>query len=461
MSLKKLPLLSDIRDESAEDIRLVLEPKSRTVDPALLMETLFKVTDLETRISLNMNVLSKGQVPNVLGIKAVLNEWLAHRKDVLVRRSEFRKQKIEHRLEILGGYLIAYLNLDEVIRIVREEDDPKAELIKAFKLTDVQAEAILNMRLRALRKLEEMEIRTEHKNLTEELKDLIALLKSDESQWKTISEEVRQTRDQFGKKTDFGARRSDFAEAVEFDLDIEEAMIEKEPVTIVLSQKGWVRALKGHQDDLSKVSYKAGDKLKFSIKAQTTDKLVLFSTDGKFFTLGVDKLPGGRGHGEPLRIMVDLEATSDIISGFIYEGGRKWLVASRGGNGFIVAEDELIANTRKGKQVLNVKTPDEAIVCTPVKGDMVAVIGENRKLLIFKLDELNEMTRGKGVRLQKYKDGGLSDLKTFDKKEGLSWVDSAGRNCGVDQLLDWEGARASAGRLPPKGFPKSNKFSPR
>jgi len=461
MQLRKLPLLNDIRDESAEDIRLVLEPKSKAVDPILLMETLFKTTDLETRVSLNMNVLSKGQIPNVLGLKGVLNEWLAHRKEVLVRRSEFRKEKIEHRLEILDGYLIAYLNLDEVIRIVREEDDPKAELMKTFKLSDVQAEAILNMRLRALRKLEEMEIKTEHKNLSKELKELKALLKSDELQWKTIAGEIRDTRDKFGKKTEMGKRRSEFTQAVEIDIDLDEAMIEKEPVTIVLSDKGWVRALKGHQDDLSKVSFKAGDKLKFAVKAMTTDKLVLFATNGKFFTLGVDKLPGGRGHGEPVRIMIDLEASSDIVTGFIYKEGRKRLVASHEGNGFIVAEDEVTATTRKGKQVLNVKDPDEAITCPVIEGDMVAVIGENRKLLVFPLKELNEMTRGKGVRLQKYKDGGLSDVKTFYKKEGLTWVDSAGRNCGVEKLLDWQGSRASAGRLPPKGFPKSNKFSPK
>jgi len=461
MSLRKLPLLNDIRDESAEDIRLVLEPKNKTVDPVLLMETLFKTTDLETRISLNMNVLSKGQVPNVLGLKGVLNEWLAHRKEVLVRRSEFRKEKIEHRLEILDGYLIAYLNLDEVIRIVREEDDPKAVLIKTFTLTDVQAEAILNMRLRALRKLEEMEIRTEHKSLSAELKDLKALLKSDDLQWKKIAGEIRDTREKFGKKTDIGKRRSVLSQAVEIDVDLDEVMIEKEPVTIVLSQKGWVRALKGHQDDLSKVGYKAGDKLKFAIKAMTTDKLVLFTTNGKFFTLGVDKLPGGRGHGEPVRIMIDLEPTSDVITGFIYKEGRKRLVASHDGNGFIVSEDDVIATTRKGKQVLNVKEPDEAVVCPIIEGDMVAVIGENRKLLVFPLADVNEMTRGKGVRLQKYKDGGLSDVKTFKKKEGLTWIDSAGRNCGVEKLIDWKGARASAGRLPPKGFPKSNKFAPK
>ena len=461
LTLKKLPLLADIRDESAEDIRIVLEPKNRAVDPFVLMETLFKTTDLESRVSLNMNVLSNGQVPNVLGLKGVLNEWLAHRKVVLVRRSEFRKAKIEHRLEILDGYLIAYLNLDEVIRIVREEDDPKAELIKTFKLTDIQAEAILNMRLRALRKLEEMEIRTEHKNLTQELAELKALLGSDDQLWSRISDEIRETRAAFGKKTELGARRSNFEDAVEIDIDLDEAMIEKEPVTIVLSEKGWVRALKGHQDDLSSLTFKAGDELKLAIKAQTTDKLVLFATNGRFFTLGVDKLPGGRGHGEPVRIMIDLEATNDILTGFIFKEGRKRLLASYEGNGFIVAEDEVVATTRKGKQVLNVKEPDEAVVCTPVEGDMVAVIGENRKMLVFPLDDLNEMTRGKGVRLQRYKDGGLADARTFIKADGINWIDSAGRNCkAAEDLVNWLGARASAGRMPPKGFPKSNKFTP-
>lgn len=461
LSMRKLPLLNDVRDESAEDIRLVLEPKNRSVDPVLLMETLFKTTDLETRVSLNMNVLSKGQIPNVLGIKGVLTEWLAHRNEVLVRRSKFRKEKIEHRLEILEGYLIAYLNLDEVIRIVREEDDPKACLIKTFKLSDVQAEAILNMRLRSLRKLEEMEIRTEHKELKAELKDLISLLKSEDLQWKKIAGEIRETRDKFGKKTELGKRRSEFSEVVEMDIDLDEAMIEKEPVTVVLSQKGWIRALKGHQDDLSKVTYKAGDKLQLAVKAMTTDKLILFCTNGRFFTLGVDKLPGGRGHGEPLRIMIDLPATSDVVAGFIYTEGRKRLVASSDGNGFIVTEDDVIATTRKGKQILNVKEPVEAVTCPIVAGDMVAVIGENRKLLIFPIAELNEMSRGKGVRLQKYKDGGLSDVKTFRKKEGFSWLDGANRNCSVDKFLEWKGARASAGRLPPKGFPKSNRFSPK
>lgn len=461
MNQKKLPLLADIRDESAEDIRLVLEPKSRSVDPVILMETLFKITDLESRISLNMNVLSNGYVPNVLGLRGVLNEWLAHRKEVLVRRSQYRKEKIEHRLEILEGYLIAYLNLDEVIRIVREEDDPKAELIKTFKLTDIQAEAILNMRLRALRKLEEMEIKTEHKDLSNELKDIKALLKSDDLQWKKIAGEIKETKEKFGKKTEQGKRRSDFTTSVEIDIDLESAMIEKEPVTVVLSKKGWVRALKGHQDDLSKVSFKAGDGPKHAVKAMTTDKLVLFATNGKFFTIGVDKLPGGRGHGEPVRIMIDLEASSDIVTGFIYEEGTKRLVASTSGNGFIVCEDDVVAMTRKGKQVLNLSAGEEAVVCSKAVGDMVAVIGENRKLLIFSADELNEMSRGKGVRLQKYKDGGLADAKIFSLKEGLTWVDSAGRNWTVEDIMTWQGARASAGRMPPKGFPKSNKFSPK
>lgn len=461
MQNKKLVLLGDILDESAEDIRLVLEPKSRTVDPLILMESLFKLTDLETRISLNMNVLSQGQIPNVLSLKQVLQQWLDHRKVVLVRRSEYRRAKIEHRLEILAGYLIAFLNLDEVIRIIRYEDEPKQELMKAFNLSDVQAEAILNMRLRALRKLEEMEIRKEHDALKAELKELKALLKSDAKQWARISDEIKKTREDFGAKTELGRRRSHFDEAPETgDLDITTAMIEKEAVTIVLSEKGWIRAMKGHMDDLKGLQFKTGDKLKRAVKAWTTDKLVMFATNGKFYTLTADKLPGGRGHGEPVRLMVDMDEGAEPIEIFVYDESRKLLVASASGYGFIVGEETVIANTRKGKQVLNVPAGDEAVLCTPCIGDTVAVIGENRKLLTFPLSELNEMNRGRGVKLQRYQDGGLSDAKTFVKKEGLGWVDSAGRNWNVKELLDWTGSRAQAGRLPPKGFPKSNKFGP-
>lgn len=461
MQERKLPLLGDIRDESAEDVRLVLEPRSRTVDPELLMEQLFKLTDLESRVSLNMNVLSRGQVPNVIGLRQVLREWLDHRKVVLVRRSEYRLAKIEHRLEVLGGYLIAYLNLDEVIRIIRYEDEPKKELIRTFDLTDVQAEAILNMRLRSLRKLEEMEIKREHDELVAERKDIKALLASDKLQWKRISEEIKETKKRFGKSTELGRRHSDFADAPDIEIDLERAMIEKEPITVVLSQKGWIRALRGHVDDTKGLQFKKGDKLKRAVHAHTTDQVVLFATNGKFFTLQADKLPGGRGAGEPVRLMVDFEETHDIAEVFIHTPGRKLLVASSAGYGFVVPEDQVVASTRKGKQVLNVSAPDEAVVCAPVAGDTVAVIGENRKMLLFPLSELNEMSRGRGVRLQRYREGGLADAKVFAMKEGLTWVDSSGRTWTVTDLQDWRGTRAQAGRLPPKGFPKSNSFGTR
>jgi topoisomerase-4 subunit A len=460
LTARKLPLLADIRDESAEDIRIVLEPKSRTVDPTLMMEQMFRNTELEARIPLNMNVLSGGKVPVVMSLADVLREWLQHRKTVLVRRTNFRLAEIARRLEILGGYLIAYLNLDEVIRIIREEDEPKPALMKRFKLTDNQAEAILNMRLRALRKLEEMEIRTENNGLIKEQKGLNALLKSDEQQWQQISEEIKAVKEKFSKKTPLGKRRTDFAEAPEIDLDLEQSMIEKEPVTIVCSDKSWIRAMKGHIEDASTLAYKDGDQGKFILTAQSTDKIMLFSSSGKFFTLEAGKLPGGRGHGEPVRLMADLDSTDSIVSVFVHVPGTKRLLASTEGDGFIVSEDECVATTRKGKQVLNVKAPIEAQVCLSVSesDDHVATVGNNRKLIIFKLSELPEMTRGKGVRMQKFKDGGLSDARTFRLKEGLTWADSSGRNFTVAELKDWLGERAQAGRLPPKGFPKNNRF---
>jgi topoisomerase-4 subunit A len=460
VSAKKLPLLGDLRDESAEDVRIVFEPKTRTVDPQLLMESLFRNSELEARIPLNMNVLSEGRVPKVMSLRDVLREWLDHRKVVLVRRSNFRLAEIARRLEILEGYLIAYLNLDEVIRIIRTEDEPKPVLMKRFKLTDTQTEAILNMRLRALRKLEEMEIRREHETLTKEQAGLKKLVKSDDAQWEKISGEIKETKEKFSKKTPLGKRRTDFAEAPEIDLDLEQAMIEKEPVTVVCSEKGWIRAMKGHLEDTSTLVYKDGDRGKFVVNAETTDSIMLFASSGKFFTFDAAKLPGGRGHGEPVRLMADLEATDQIVAVFVHKEGRKLLVAASDGSGFIVPEDECLANTRKGKQVMNVKIPVEAQVCTIIadEADHIATIGENRKLLIFKRAEVPEMTRGKGVRLQKYKDGGLSDAVGFKYKEGLTWVDASGRNFNVTDLKEWVGERAQAGRLPPKGFPRANKF---
>lgn len=458
---RKLPLLDDVRDESAEDIRLVLVPKSRAVDPAIMMESLFKLTELETRFPLNMNVLSRGRVPGVLSLKQALREWLDHRKDVLQRRSRHRLADIVRRLEVLGGYLVAYLNIDEVIRIIREEDEPKPVMMARWDLTDVQAEAILNLRLRALRKLEEFEIRKEFDALTAEKAQIEALLASDAKQWKTIRWEIEKLRDRFGSHTDLGRRRTQFADAPEHDIDdIAHAMIEREPVTVVVSEKGWLRALKGHLADFSTLSFKEGDALKLAFHAQTTDKILVFTTGGKFYTLGADRLPGGRGHGEPIRIMVDMENDQAIVTAFVHDPARRLLLVSHGGNGFVVPEAEVVANTRKGRQVMNVKSPDEARLCVPLTGDHAAIVGENRKLLVFPLAEIPEMTRGKGVRLQKYKDGGVNDAKTFALADGLSWTDSADRTFtrSAAELAEWMGARATAGRMVPKGFPRTGKF---
>jgi len=461
---RKLPLLEDVRDESAEDIRIVLVPKSRTVEPELLMESLFRLTDLETRFPLNMNVLSRGRVPGVLSLKQVLREWLDHRREVLLRRSRHRLAEIEKRLEILAGYLIAYLNIDEVIRIIREEDEPKPVMMARFNLTDTQAEAILNMRLRALRKLEEFEIRTEFEKLSEEKTQIEALLASEERQWKTVRWEVAKVRQTFDpeKNPVLGRRRTTFGEAPAHDLeDVQQAMIEREPITVILSEKGWIRAMKGHISDLSGVSFKEGDSLKLSFHAQTTDKILLFTTGGKFYTLGADRLPGGRGHGEPVRIMIDMENDQAIVTAFAHDPERKLLLASYAGNGFVVPEKDVVANTRKGKQIMNVKAPDEARLCMPVTGDHVAVVGENRKLLVFPLAQVPEMVRGKGVRLQRYRDGGIADIKTFALADGLTWQDSAERTFtrSREDLLEWMGDRAAAGRMAPKGFPRSGKFS--
>ena len=459
---KKLPLVADARDESAEDIRLVIEPRSRTVDAELLMESLFKLTELESRIPLNMNVLLKGRIPRVVGLAEALTEWLTHRREVLLRRSNFRLNRIEHRLEVLGGYLVAYLNLDKVIKIIRSEDEPKPVLMKTFKLSDVQADAILNMRLRNLRKLEEMEIRQEDKALRTERKKLKDLIGSETEQWKRIADEVKEVRAKFGPKTPLGKRRTAFAQApVHDEAAIEEALVEREPITVVVSEKGWIRTLRGTVSDLSGVAFKTDDGPKFAFPAETTSKCLVFATNGRFYTLDAAKLPGGRGHGEPIRLFVDLEQEADVVAVFRHQGGRKFLVASTEGRGFVVPEDECLANTRKGKQVLNVAMPDEARAVAVAEGELVAAIGDNRKMLVFPLEQVPEMTRGRGVRLQRYKDGGLSDVKAFKVEEGLSWTDTAGRafSLTLKELADWRGNRADAGRLAPKGFPRSNTFS--
>jgi topoisomerase-4 subunit A len=461
---KKLPLVADMRDESAEDVRIVFEPRSRSVDPALMMESLFKLTELESRVPLNMNVLIRGRIPKVVGLAEALTEWLTHRREVLLRRSRHRLGQIEHRLEVLGGYLVAYLNIDKVIKIIRKEDEPKPVLMKTFRLTDVQADAILNMRLRNLRRLEEMEIRAEDRTLRAEKKSIEDLLRSEKEQWKTLAGQIREVREKFGPKTPLGKRRTGFAQAPAHDeAAIEEALVEREPVTVVVSEKGWIRALRGQVADLSGLSFKADDALDHAFFAETTSKVMVFATNGRFYTIEAAKLPGGRGHGEPIRLFIELEQQADVVDVFRHQGGRKLIVASKQGRGFVVAEDECVANTRKGKQILNVKLPDAARAMAPVEGELVAAIGENRKMVVFPIEQVPEMTRGRGVRLQRHKDGGLSDIKTFEVEKGLSWTDSAGRvfTLSLRELADWRGNRADAGRLAPKGFPKTNKFAAR
>ncbi len=453
---KKAPLLGDVRDESAEDIRLVLEPKARTVEPAVLMESLFKLTALETRISLNMNVLDADGAPRVMSLKDVLRAFLDHRREVLQRRSAHRLKKIEARLDVLAGLLIVYLNLDEVIRIIRNEDDPKEKLIKRFKLNDTQAEAILNTRLRQLRKLEEMEIRREDAALREEKAGLEALLEDTRKQWRKIAGELKETRKLFGPGTAWGKRRSELGKAEVVNTEISlEAFVTREPVTVVLSEKGWIRALKGHVQDLGELKFKEGDHAQHIVQCQTTDKLLLFASDGRAFTLDAHKLPGGRGHGEPIRLQIELGDIDEAVALFVYTEGAKRFVASNEGYGFIVGETEMLASKRSGKQVLT----GRAMAAAPVNGEQVAVIGQNRKLLVFPVTELPEMARGKGVKLQSYHDKGLADAKVFSKDEGLTWEDSAGRVRQVAEWKDYKGKRGSAGRVAPKGFSRSGRFS--
>ncbi len=459
LNARKLAMLADVRDESAEDVRLILEPKNRNVDPTVLMESLFRQTDLEVRISLNMNVLDADNTPRVMSLAEVLQAFLDHRHIVLQRRTQFRLEKIARRLEVLEGYLIAYLNLDEVIRIIRYEDEPKQVMMARWDLTDVQAEAILNMRLRALRKLEEIEIRKEHDALSAEKADLEDLMADEGRRWKVIGAEIQDIKARFGPKTELGRRRTELGEAPSAVIVPLEAVVEREPVTILCSAKGWIRALKGHQEDTAEAKHKEGDRARFAIHAQTTDKLLVFATNGRFYTLGVDRLPGGRGFGEPIRLMLGLPNDQDVVTLIVHEAGRRLLVASSDGRGFLVPEDDVIAQTKAGKQVLNLGAGCEAQVCRAAQGDAVAVVGENRKLLVFPLEELPEMGRGRGVILQKYKDGGLSDATVFTLEEGLAWTMGGGRRRCEKDLRAWIGKRAQAGRLPPMGFPKSNKFT--
>lgn len=458
---RKLPLVADLRDESAEDIRIVIEPRARTVDANLMMESLFRLSELEARVPMNMNVLTGGLVPRVLGLAEALRAWLDHRREVLLRRSRFRLGQIEKRLEILRGLLIVYLDLDRVIKIIREEDEPKVELMRVFELTEVQANAILDTRLRALRKLEEMQLKTELDELTAEKGQIEALLASEATQWKTIAWDIREVKKLFGPETTIGKRRTGFADMPETaDIDLTQAMVEREPITVVVSKKGWIRALKGHVQDLSTLSFKGDDALQLGFFTETTAKVLVLASNGKVFTLEASKLPGGRGFGDPIRLMIELEEAAEIVAAFPYRPGSKLLMVTSEGRGFVAPSDDVVANTRKGRQVVNVSAPAVAVLAAPAEGDHVAIIGENRKLLCFPLAEVAEMGRGKGVRLQRYKDGGLSDAKVFKLADGLTWLDTSGRTWTVAQpdLIDWLGHRAESGRLPPKGFPKNNKF---
>ena len=455
---KKLPFLDDIQDESAADVRVVLTPRSRNVEPDHLMEQMFRLTDLEIRFGLNMNVLGADQVPRVMSLAEVLRAYLDHRREVLQRRSKHRLAEIERRIEILEGYLIVYLNIDAVIRIIRNENDPKAVMMKKWSLSDLQADAILNMRLRALRKLEEIEIKTEHKALTNEKRELNALLKDEGRQWDKISGEITDLKKRYGPKTELGRRRTELGEAPSAVIIPLESLVEREPMTVICSAKGWIRAMKGHVEDDTEIKFKEGDRAKFQIKCESTDKLLVFGTNGKFYTFGVDKLPGGRGHGEPIRLMIDLGNDQDIVQVMIHKPGQKLLVAAADGRGFVVNSDDVVAQTRSGKQVLSLPDGVEAQVCTPAEGDMVACIGENRKMLLFPLADVPEMARGRGVMLQKYKDGGLSDAKVYSKADGLSWR-LGDKTRTETNLRDWIGERAQAGRLPPNGFPRGNKFT--
>ncbi len=452
---KKIPILADVRDESAEDVRIVLEPRARSVDPEQLMAALFRVSDLEIRFNLNMNVLIDGRVPKVCSLKEVLRAFLDHRREVLVRRANFRLEKIAARLEVLEGYLIAYLNLDRVIEIIRFEDDPKAVMMAEFGLSDVQVEAILNMRLRALRKLEEIELRAERDNLLAERDGLQAMLADEGAQWSRIADQLKEVRNVFGKSVAEGQRRTLIGDAALVEPIDMEAMIEREPLTVILSKMGWIRAMKGHQALDAEVKFKDGDGPGLAQHAETIDKLMIYASNGRFYTLPANNLPGGRGMGEPLRLMIDLPNEAEVIAMFPWREGERYLVASKAGDGFIVTAADILAQTKSGKQVLN----GEALLIRPVSGDHVVTVGQNRKLLVFPLDELPEMARGKGVRLQKFKDGELSDAAFITLAEGLRWQESGGRTRTEPDLTEWLGKRASAGRMAPRGFPRDNKFN--
>ena len=455
LQAKKLPFLADIRDESAEDLRIVLEPKSRRLEPEVVMESLFKLTDLETRVPLNLNVLDSDGRPGVMSLREALNAWLAHRREVLVRRSNFRLGKIASRLEVLEGYLVVYLNLDEVIAIIREAENPRARLMERFELTETQANAILDMRLRSLRRLEEMALKTEREQLIAEQEELTALVGDETLQWQRITGEIRDMKAVFAKSD---TRRTDCAEAPDIDVDAAEILVEREPITVICSKNGWIRAMKGHQDLEAEYKFKEGDGPAFILHAETTDKILLFAENGRFYTLSGDKLPRGRGFGEPVSLMVDLPADVDIVR-LLKAEGKRMLVAASTGHGLLVPTEAALAHTRSGKQVLNISGTARAVACCVAEGDMVASVGMNRKLLVFPIDEVPEMTRGKGVILQRFKDGGLADVTVYSAEAGLSWKAGGGRTRTEADMSDWLGKRAGAGKMPPTGFPRPARFT--
>ncbi|MEA3389145.1 DNA topoisomerase IV subunit A [Sphingobium sp. CCH11-B1] len=461
---RKLPILADVRDESDTEIRIVIEPRARTVDEQVLMDSLFRLTDLENRFPLNLNVLDASHTPRVLGLKPLLIEWLKHQIDVLVRRARHRLDKIAARLELLDGYIIAYLNLDRVIEIIRTEDEPKPVMMDEFSLTDRQAEAILNMRLRSLRKLEEMELRREHAELLKEQDELEKLVESPARQRTRLKKDLAALRKRYGPDTDLGRRRSLVEEAAPAREIPLEAMIEREPITVILSERGWIRAMSGHRDlaAADTLKFKEGDGPQFAFHAYTTDKLLMATSTGRVYTLASDKLPGGRGFGDPVRSLVDMDNEGSIVALMPARPGGDLLLASSDGRGFLAAAADLIAETRKGKQVVNVRTGAKLSVVRPVpaEADSVAVIGENRKLLVFSLGEMPKMARGQGVQMQRYRDGGLSDALAFRLADGLSWTmgGESGRTRTESDMLPWKVARGAAGRMPPTGFPRDNRF---
>ncbi len=455
---KKLPLLGDVRDESTDKVRLVLEPRTRGVEPEVLMETLFRATALEQRFPLNMNVLDATRTPRVMSLPEVLRAFLDHRHEVLLRRSRHRLAAIERRLEMLDGYLIVFLNLDEVIRIIREEEQPKPPLIARFELTDAQAEAILNMRLRSLRRLEEMEIRKEHKALSRERKEIQVLLGDEGVRWDRIAAELEQIRARFGTGP-LGDRRTRIGTPPAVVEVAADGFVEREPITVILSEKGWIRALKGSVADAAELRFKEGDQLKMMLACQTTDRLCLFATNGRAYTLKAADMPRGRGDGQPVRLLAEFGNDADVVALFVHAETGRYLVASSTGRGFVVAAGELLAERRAGKQVLNLRPGEEAALCLPAEGDHVAAVGENRRLLVFPLDQVPEMPRGAGVILQRYKEGGLADARVFRLADGLSWRSGERIRTETD-LRAWLGERGQAGRTPPSGFPKSGRFGP-